>query len=422
MNRRWPAAALTMVISAATLVATAQPAAAALGTADFLKVSGSVLKKDSGAGATINLRGTNLGGWLTQEDWMSPLGEFALDRTGWTATASAGDAALALDGDDATRWTTSVPMNGGEWLRLDLGAMSRFDRVAVNHTEFAGDFPRGFKVDVSTDDSAWTTVFTGAGSGTGTVTTAGFSPVTARYVRVRQTGSAAGVWWSVGEVNVFNGAGSFDRTQWTASAPGGTASAVIDGDLGTRWTTGAGQVPGQWVQLDLGARMTINNVSLDTDRHVDETSNSPNDYPRGYTVQLSDDGSAWTQVAAGAGTYKATNISFPAASGRNAATRWNTGAAQTPGQWYQIDLGTPRTIAQVTVQTPATADQDYPRGFRLELSTDGGTWTTAATGIGFGWKRPIAVTPQTARFVRITQTGTAVQWWSIDEVTMYSSY
>ena len=30
----------------------------------------------------------NLGGWLTQEDWMSPLGEFAVDRTGWSATAS----------------------------------------------------------------------------------------------------------------------------------------------------------------------------------------------------------------------------------------------------------------------------------------------------------------------------------------------
>ena len=61
-----------------TLVANA----ATLGASDFLKASGSVLKNSSGAGTTVNLRGTNLGGWLTQEDWMSPLGEYAVDRTG----------------------------------------------------------------------------------------------------------------------------------------------------------------------------------------------------------------------------------------------------------------------------------------------------------------------------------------------------
>ena len=52
---------------------------------NFLKASGKYLRNDSGNGSIVNLRGTNLGGWLTMEDWMSPLGEFALDRTRWTA-------------------------------------------------------------------------------------------------------------------------------------------------------------------------------------------------------------------------------------------------------------------------------------------------------------------------------------------------
>ena len=56
--------------------------AAAITASDFIKASGSVLKKGSGTGATVNLRGTNVGGWLTQEDWMSPLGGFAADRSG----------------------------------------------------------------------------------------------------------------------------------------------------------------------------------------------------------------------------------------------------------------------------------------------------------------------------------------------------
>ncbi|WP_053375659.1 glycoside hydrolase family 5 protein [Paenibacillus sp. FJAT-27812] len=57
---------------------------AAFGSGDFLKTSGTVLKNNWGAGSVINLRGTNLGGWLLQEDWMTPAGavdEYTIRRT-----------------------------------------------------------------------------------------------------------------------------------------------------------------------------------------------------------------------------------------------------------------------------------------------------------------------------------------------------
>ncbi|GIH25752.1 hypothetical protein Aph01nite_40620 [Acrocarpospora phusangensis] len=830
MKRRWPIAALIPLIAATAVTTTARPAAA-LDSADFLKVSGTVLKKNSGSGATVSLRGTNLGGWLAMEEWMSPLGEFALDRSGWTATASARiqDVTRAFDGDDSTRWSTEAAMNGSEWLYLDLGGLSRFNRLTVNYAGFAGgDFARHLVVEVSPDNTHWTTEYDKAASGATPVTTADFAPVTARYVRVRQTGSA-GDWWSVGEINLFNDdfpeedednapRDSFKRTQWTARTSDNTdASAVLDGQNATRWTTNAGQAPGQWIQLDLHARMTINSVTLDTEKNT----TSEDDYPRGYTVQLSNDEQTWTQVASGVGTLKATNINFPARSARyvrvtqtgssyrwwsigemsvslsrddhnlqltldqrfgraggqairdahedtwitaadfdriaamglnfvrlpiawttllnmdgtwkadpwskidwavqqaanrgmytlldlhtvpgggcpwascgrvgpspggfwgtaayqdwteeiweaiaaryegdpavagydlinepllaidedagdvtrksayydrlydavraidpdhlivmgaffdfdriappseygwsnvvyelhpyamkvkeahdwtaqndlvtrnlddlpglladpgvpvlygeyslyyyddvwarwmaglnarrqswsnwsykvrgtdadgqgywgfyynrpapipvinndgaatfaqklrrfgtdtftenqrlvatvtryagglatfdpvpidktdweadasstwledtasegidgDTTTRWSTGIGQAPDQWYQIDLGSPHTIAQVTVETPRDSTSDFPRGFRLEFSMDGDTWTTVGTGIGFGWKRPITVTPRTARFVKITQTGTEPDWWwSIGEVTIYSSY
>jgi hypothetical protein len=85
-------------------------------------------------------------------------------------------------------------------------------------------------------------------------------------------------------------------------------------------------------------------------------------------------------------------------------------------------MGSVHTIAMITVQTPAGSLWDYPRGYTLEVSTDATTWTTVGTGMAFGWKRPISITPTPARFIRITQTGVAPQWWSIDEVTAYSSY
>ncbi|MCU1525388.1 MAG: hypothetical protein JWO18_2282, partial [Microbacteriaceae bacterium] len=60
--------------------------------------------------------------------------------------------------------------------------------------------------------------------------------------------------------------------------------------------------------------------------------------------------------------------------------------------------------------------------YTLEVSTNGTTWTTVSTGMAYGWKRPISITPTSARYIRITQTGVAPQWWSIDEVSVWSSY
>jgi endoglucanase len=44
----------------------------AFSSGDFLKTSGVLIKNNYGNGATVDLRGTNLGGWLLQEPWMSP--------------------------------------------------------------------------------------------------------------------------------------------------------------------------------------------------------------------------------------------------------------------------------------------------------------------------------------------------------------
>src|SRR5688572_15626854 len=152
----------------ATLIAVAltppMAANAALGAADFIKASGNVLKLNSGTGATINLRGTNIGGWLTQEDWMSPLGEYAVDRTGWSATASAGTAGNAINGSGTSRWTTNSNQTGSEWLQISLGAATVFNRLAIDNTANAGQYPRTVDVQVSSNGSTWVSVATQPGT------------------------------------------------------------------------------------------------------------------------------------------------------------------------------------------------------------------------------------------------------------------
>ena len=102
----------------------------------------------------------------------------------------------------------------------------------------------------------------------------------------------------------------------------------------------------------------------------------------------------------------------------DATTRWSTGTAQAPGQWLQVDLGRERSVRRVVLDTGADTG-DFPRGYELATSEDGQHWTTAASGSGSGQLTAIDVPATRARFVRVTQTATAPQWWSVADLRIY---
>jgi hypothetical protein len=394
MKKRWSVAAIAIAACVAALLSAPAAHAAALGSSDFLKASGAVLKNNSGTGSTVNLRGTNLGGWLTQEDWMSPLGEFAVDRTGWSASASSGaSTAKAIDGNDTTRWTTGVAQAGTEWLQMNLGAPTLFNRLSVNSTDFAGDFPRQYEVSVSTNGTTWVSV--AKATNTADVVMAKFPAQVAQYVRIAQLGTATS-WWSVGEFNLYNDPVLFNGTSSaTASSTGTgtTAGAGIDGNETTSWNSGTAQVPGQTFTIDLGRNKDLDKVLLDSG------AGAPNDYPRIWDVLGSTDGTNYTEIATGYGSNRTVLADFQGsktvrflrlASNGTAAnwwtiadvsiyagtaldrggwavtasstgatsaidgditTRWTTGTAQASGQWYQIDMGALITVNNLTLDT-----------------------------------------------------------------------
>lgn len=69
---------------------------------------------------------------------------------------------------------------------------------------------------------------------------------------------------------------------WTATAsasdPAYLPPKVLDGDNGTRWATGTKQVGGEWLQIDFGAVVTLNEITLHTNN---------GDYFRHYQVRIS---------------------------------------------------------------------------------------------------------------------------------------
>jgi glucosylceramidase len=113
----------------------------------------------------------------------------------------------------------------------------------------------------------------------------------------------------------------------------------------------------------------------------------------------------------------------PVADGANAVdddatTRWTTSAAQEPGQFLRIDLGRSQRVRRVVLDTGADTN-DFPRGYALSTGADGTHWSEAATGAGDGQLTTIDIPATAARFLRIAQTATAPQWWSVADVRVY---
>ena len=107
---------------------------------------------------------------------------------------------------------------------------------------------------------------------------------------------------------------------------GDAAQNAVDDDATTRWSTGAAQQPGQYLQIGFTRPRHLSTLVLDTGA-------STGDYPRTYAVQVSDDGSNWTgPVATGAGSGQITTIGLPPAATRFVRVTL-TGSS---GNWWSV--------------------------------------------------------------------------------------
>jgi len=103
----------------------------------------------------------------------------------------------------------------------------------------------------------------------------------------------------------------------------------------------------------------------------------------------------------------------------DASTRWTTGTAQQPGQTLQVDLGAGAAARRLVLDTgPDTSD--YPRGYAVSTSADGTTWSPPVTGSGAGQLTTVGLPGDTVRYLRIMQTATAPQWWSVADLRVYA--
>ncbi|MEU9375422.1 discoidin domain-containing protein [Streptomyces sp. NPDC048255] len=97
-------------------------------------------------------------------------------------------------------------------------------------------------------------------------------------------------------------------------------------------------------------------------------------------------------------------------------TRWSSQFADP--QWIQVDLGSPAQLSQVVLRWEAA----YAKAYRIELSADGSTWSTAySTATGAGGIQTHEITG-TARYVRLYGTQRATPYgYSLWEFQVYGT-
>ncbi|HXU00899.1 MAG TPA: discoidin domain-containing protein, partial [Polyangia bacterium] len=278
-------------------------------------------------------------------------------RTGWTATAftNSANAGLALDGSTTTSWTST----GGEtsqFIQVDMQAIRMFTQVTVD----AGTSvtPRTYQLQVgNTSTGPWTTVVSNV-AGTAATVTISVAPQTSRFIKINQTATST-TNWSVRELNVSGPA--LSRAGWVVSASPSSTTDVpanaIDGTASTRWDSGANQAvttPSQSFTLDMGAAHVVNQLTLDA-------GTSTGNYPRGYSVSLSNDGSNWgTPVATGTGSTQIVTINFLTQSARYISIA-QTGTASA-NHWSIHEINVWRVKQPCDTVTCTASDQCHVAG------------------------------------------------------------
>jgi hypothetical protein len=242
--------------------------------------------------------------------------EIKSDGLSMSATAShhnvftGGDNVLhAFDGRLDTRWSSHALQQAGMWFEIDLNETRVVSGLQLDTAGSPHDYPRGYVVRVSLDRQQWVEVARNPNNDRELDIT--FTSRSARYIRIEQTGSSEHWWWSIHEIAVKSGGGEMSATASHNNTLVGSdnLTQALDALPNTRWSSRALQRPGMWFEIDLGETRLIKGLVLDN-------SQSPQDYPRGYVVLVSEDRSNWREVARRANNDRLLDVTFASRSVR----------------------------------------------------------------------------------------------------------
>ncbi|MEW6186934.1 MAG: discoidin domain-containing protein, partial [Thermodesulfobacteriota bacterium] len=135
-----------------------------------------------------------------------------LPAKNWTVSAShnASTAALAVDGNPLTRWTTGKGQEPGMFFQADMGICSPVQGFSLFFGGSLNDYPRVLKVFISSDGKKWQEMETPPHSEYAFAqnrlvkrTVFRLPPTEVRFLRIQQTEHDPDYWWSIHELEIF---------------------------------------------------------------------------------------------------------------------------------------------------------------------------------------------------------------------------
>lgn len=169
--------------------------------------------------------------------------------------------------------------------------------------------------------------------------------------------------------------------------------------------------------VDSGSEKNISisgSILNNRNNNADSFKSFDNNMGLGSTVSSS---GALAQVS-GRDSWKATacnnNNNAKNALDGNAATRWDTSGSQTPGQWFMVDFGKTLTYNTIICDVGLSTSSDAPAAYEIYVSSNGTNWGNAIAS-GTTTNGIIKVNVQNSRYVRVVQTGSKSNYWSIHE-------
>ncbi|SDM83227.1 discoidin domain-containing protein [Actinacidiphila guanduensis] len=341
---------------------------------------------------------------------------------------------LAVDGDLSTRWAQGLGLPDPSWIQVDLGA--QYDVTgAITTFEKASGYK--YRIEVSPDEAHWTTLDDHTADPTSEQTnySSATTPVHGRYVRLTVTGSnySGG---SIYELQVYGSALPPSTDHTAPSAPGTpTATALLPSLLQLSWpaaTDDTGvtsyavyqdgkriavtdattlKVPGLTPQTAYTFTVVARDAALNASQPspaLDVTTPSDHDLAQGKPVTVS--------------SYSEPNTPQLAVDG-DLSTRWAQGLGLPDPSWIQVDLGAVTPVSAVVTTFEKSGGYQY----LLEYSADGLNWstlddhtasaTTAQTNYSFAGDSPVS-----ARYLRLTVTGSSYNGGSIYELQAYGGF
>jgi len=217
---------------------------------------------------------------------------FALASQGSSATASSGDAGLAIDGNQGTRWESAS--NDDEWFLLDMGQSRTFNYFKIN---WEGAYAKKFQLLASADGETYTTIYNETNLDHANWQKIYLeTPVAARYIKYQGIERATQWGQSFYEFEVYYlSEPPKTYTEITgltivASSEGNNdVTRVLDGDAGTEWQgsptngtpdTDEDRTFDAWFVVDLGGLYDVDKVDIQfegacaQDYHIDFSENN----------------------------------------------------------------------------------------------------------------------------------------------------